>query len=206
MNSLWDQQKFVGNNDRAVSPHLKTWIKQNGVIVCGVTGDGTSKEVQANWDSPYEGESAGSKLGQTAGVAQIKTGMTTVTTLNSRQVWSGSRPTHFNIVLQLYALSDPRREVMDALIELEKMASPQVNANDPGNLFGGGSVKMGRIPGTVSINIGRNAVYKDCILENVSIPLDGEKNKDGLLIRAEVNLSVQTMQMINRSDIASKYR
>jgi len=203
MSYLWDQGKAVGNNDSAVSPYLKTWISQGNVLVCGVTGDGTSKEIQANWDSPFEGESVGSKYEKTGGVIQTVTKTTSITTFQSRQVWGGNRPTQFNIVLQFYALSDPQTEVMDALIELEKMASPQVNSKVPVSVGGGNA--FGRIPGTVVINIGRNAIYPDCVIESVSVPLDKEVNKDGLFIRAEINLSIQTMQMLNRSDIVSRY-
>ena len=209
MSYLWDQGKAVGNNDPAASPYLKTWISQGNVLVCGVTGEGTSKEIQANWDSPFEGESAGSKIGEltgggevTGGVAQVVTGRTSITTFQSRQVWGGNRPTQFNVVLQFYALSDPQTEVMDALAALERMASPQVNSTVPVSLTGNSAGNhFGRIPGTVMINIGRNAIYPDCVIESVSVPLDKEVNKDGLFIRAEVNLSIQTMQMLNRSDI-----
>jgi len=201
MSYLWDQGKAVGNNDPAVSPYLKTWISQGGVLVCGVTGEGTSKEIQANWESPFEGESAGSKIGAvTGGVAQVVTGRTTITTFQSRQVWGGNRPTQFNLVLQFYALSDPQTEVMDALVELEKMASPQLNDMAPVGFSRNGAT-TGRIPGTVMINIGRNAIYPDCVIESISVPLDKEVDKNGLFIRAEVNLSIQTMQMINRSEI-----
>lgn len=206
MNNLGNKTKFVGNNDPVVSPHLKIWIKQGVVIVCGVLGEGTSKEIQSNWDSPFEGESVGSKFQKTGGAIQSGAlsdglginygkGRTTITTVNSRQVWGGNRPTQFNIIMQFYALHDPQTEVMNALIELEKMASPQVNEFKPG----------GRIPGTVSINIGRNAIYPDCVIESISIPLDKEVNKDGLLIRAEVTLAIQTKQMDSKSDIKSRY-
>lgn len=207
---LWNQKATYGNNDPNVSPYLKTWVYQNGITICGVTGEGTSKELQANWDSPFEGESVGSKFSKLGGSLQSgvldeyigKTGLntntkgrTSVSTLHSRQVWGGNRPTQFNIVLQLYALSDPQSEVMNALIELEKMASPELNDIAP----------WGRIPGTVSINIGRNAIYPECIIESISTPLDKEINSEGLMIRVEVNLQIQTMQMINRSQVRSKF-
>jgi len=63
MSYLWDQGKAVGNNDPAASPYLKTWISQGNVLwFVGVTGEGTSKEIQANWDSPFEGNPPGQKL------------------------------------------------------------------------------------------------------------------------------------------------
>lgn len=203
---LWNANAaIVGNNDPSVSPYLKTWIKQGNTVVCGVIGDGTSKEIQANWNSPFEGESVGSKAQIAGGLLQSGAvdfvpgvnmeGVTSISTMQSRQVWGGNRPTQFNIVLQLYALSDPQTEVIDALVALEEMASPQVNKQTPG----------GRIPSPVTINIGRNAIYTDCVIESLSVPLDKEKDADGQLIRAEVNLQIQTMQMLNRSDVAPTY-
>jgi hypothetical protein len=198
---LWSSAKVVGNNDKAVSPYLKTWINQDidGVdtTVCGVTGEGTSKEMSASWNSPFEGENIGSMAEKTAGLVQTTTDMTSITTLNSRQVWGGNMPTQFNIALQFYALTDPQTEVMDPLIALSKMMSPQVSESLPSP----GS----RIPGTVAINIGRNAIYQDCVIASISSPYDSEKNKDGLFVRAEVSLQIQTIQMLNRSEIASTF-
>ncbi len=199
----FDQYEPVGNIDKAVSPHLKTWIFQNGVLVCGVTGEGTSKELQANWDSPYEGESLGSKLEKPAGVLQsgeieifkkVK-GLTTVTTLNSIQVWKGNQPTQLNLVLDFYALEDPRKEVQLPLQRLEEMASPQVHEKCPG----------GRIPGEVTIKVGRRAIYAMCVIESLSITLDNEVTSDGLPIRAQATLSVGTSKMLNKSEIAERY-
>lgn len=210
----------MGNNDPAVSPYLKTWIAQDGVVVCGVTGEGTSKEIQANWSSPFEGEAVGSKFEKVGGLLQTGAvdfvpgvnlkNTTSITALQSRQVWGGNRPTQFSIVLQLYALENPQKEVIDALIALEKMASPDLKNTIPIDLkalvgMSNGN-KLGRIPSPVIINIGRNAIYTDCVIESLSVPLDKEKNADGQLIRAEVNLQIQTMQMLNKSDVASTYR
>ncbi len=203
---LWTQGEVVGNADKTISPYLKTWIGQDGVVVCGVTGEGTSKEVAANWDSPFEGENVGSKFSIAAGALQsgvvaditgvgIGSGVTSISTHSSRQVWNGSRPTQFNIVLQLYALYDPQREVMDPIIALHEMFSPELNRSAPG----------GRIPGMVTLNVGRNVIYPNCVIESISEPLDATKNSAGLFTRAEINLSLQTIQIDNKSDIRSRY-
>ncbi len=195
MSYLWQNSGTVGNNDPAVSPYLKTWISQEGVTVCGVTGEGTSKEIQANWDSPFEGENIGSKMEKTGGVVQVFSEITAKTTLGSTQIWNGNRPTQFNLVLSFYALSNPETEVRQALIELEKMASPEVNNASPG----------GRIPGRVVINIGRKAIYPVCVIESISVPLDKEIDSQGRLIRCDVTLQVATLQMQNKSEISSRY-
>lgn len=207
MGYLWTQGGSVGNNDPAVSPYLKTWISGGGVVVCGITGEGTSKEIQCNWESPFEGESVGSKFQKAGGLIQAATGMTSVTSFQSRQVWGGNRPTQFNIVLQFYALRDPKSEVVDALKALETMAAANVNGMSPinfGAIVSGGNI-LGRVPPPVTINIGRNAIYADCVIESVSMPMDKEVNSAGYLVRAEVNLSIATMQMVGRSEVAAKY-
>jgi hypothetical protein len=199
----------AGNNDPAVSDYLKTWIKQGDLAVCGVTGEGTAKEITCNWDSPFEGEDLGSKMKMTSSIAQYYTKQTTVTTLNTAQIWNGNRPTQFSLNLIFYALRDAQKEVMDALMYLEQMASPQLDAAMPfsveGNLSEGYSFNAGRIPGLVTISIGRKAIYPDCVIESISQPLDKEVTSDGLLVRAEVQMQVSTSVVPNRDKISQFY-
>ena len=211
MGFLWDDgPTIVGNNDTNVSPYLKAWVKQGNVLVAGVIGEGTSKEVTANWNSPFEEDSLGGKMQKVGGIVQskgvslpswlggatiIKAGTTSKSLLSSEQIWEGNRPHSFNLVMKFYALKDARTEVMDPIRELEKMIAPEVRANTPG----------GRIPNTVMINIGRTALYPNCIIASMSQPLDKEKTKEGYLVRAEVTLQIETKTMLNRSDIDQTY-
>ena len=126
---------IVGNNDSRVSEHLKAWVMQNDTSVCGVIGEGTTREVQANWNSPFEEDSIGGKFQKIGGVFQFATGMTSKGKMASQQIWEGNRPHVFNLVLKFYALYDARREVMDALRALEEMAAPEVNDIAPGGAF-----------------------------------------------------------------------
>jgi hypothetical protein len=186
---------IVGNNDPSVSPYLKTWIKQGNVLVCGVTGEGTSKEITANWNSPFEEDSIGGHFQKVGGLLQYQTGRTSKSKLASVQIWEGNRPHMFSLVLRFYALADAKAEVMNPLRELEKMLSPEVYRAAPN----------GRIPQPVWINIGRNAIYGDCILASMSVPLDKEKTPEGYLVRAETTLQVETKTMMNRSEIDATY-
>lgn len=213
MAKVWQSNgiRTVGNNDPKVSQYLKCWIKQGNTCVVGVIGEGTAKELNANWNSPFEGDSVGSKFSKAGGVLQSgaitdsTSGLTSITTLSSRQVWEGNQPHAFPITLSLYALSDPKAEVEDALLELERMYSPEVNALSPvGNPVGSANA-MGRVPSSVMINIGRNVVWKGCVIESLSIPLDGPRSGDGYLMKADVQLTIQSEAMINRSQIASMY-
>ncbi|MFI3273232.1 hypothetical protein [Vibrio sp.] len=203
--------RVVGNNDPKVSQYLKVWIKQGNTCVVGVIGEGTAKELAANWTSAFESDSVGSKYSKAGGVVQTGTvsestnGMTSITTLSSRQVWEGNQPHAHPITLRLYALSDPKAEVEDAIMELEMMAAPEVNAVSPvGNPFGDGNA-VGRAPSSVMLNIGRNVIISGCVIESISAPLDGPRSGDGYRMHVDVQLSISTEAMINRSQIPSMY-
>jgi len=181
----------IGNNDPRVSAYLKTWICGEGLAVCGVTGPGTSKEVMANWTSPFEGESIGNKFSLAGGLLQSETSMTAIKTLNSRQVWNGNQPTKFNLELKFYALQDVAKEVMEPIRALEQMIAPETD----------NSFSFGRIPGMVSICIGRKVIYRDCVIESMSQPYDKEVYRGGGWIRCTVNLQISTVAMLNKSDV-----
>jgi hypothetical protein len=203
--------KVVGNNDPVVSDHKKIWIKQGEVMVCGVLGEGTSKEINVNWDSPFEGEDVGSKFKTASGLTQAMSENTSVTSINTRQIWNGNRPTQFGLTLLFYALSDPASEVMAALQALEEFASPQLQAWSPVGLdtsqgLSNASFNVGRVPQLVDITIGRVAIYPQCVIESISQPLDKEVDRNGLLIRCEVQMQVSTVQVPNRDQVAQFYR
>ena len=180
-------------------------------MVVGVIAEGTSKELSANWNSPFEGDSVGSKHAKTGGILQsgalvdATRGFTTITTMASQQVWEGNQPHVFNLAVQFYALADPKLEVMDALMELERMATPEVQAISPAGGTTADGNRLGRIPQTVFINIGRNVIYGPCVIESFQMPLDGPRSSDGYLMEALVNLTIQSEAMLNRSQIAGTY-
>ncbi|WP_157067347.1 hypothetical protein [Desulfosarcina cetonica] len=194
-----------GNADKNLSPYLKCWVMQGNTCVVGAIGEGTTKEIQVNWNSPFEEDTIGGTFQKIGGLVQEETGRTSKTLLSSAQIWEGNQPHQFNLVMKFYALSDAKAEVMDPCRELEKMLSPNVNASLPFEVGSDGDLHVGRVPGRVWINVGRNALYGPCVITGMTMPLDKEKTKDGYLIRCEVNLQVETKQMLNRSDIDKTY-
>ena len=197
---------MVGNADSSVSPFLKAWIQQGSTLVCGVIGEGSTTELQSNWDSPFEQDNPGSFFEKTGGLLQNLSGQTSKTTLNSAQVWNGNRPLTITLTLLLYALSNPRAEVEDAISALKEFASPEVNANSPITLdtngsAGGITANVGRIPGTVALSVGRNFIYPKMVLESIGEPLDTVRDKQGNRIRAAISLTMQTDVMINQSQM-----
>lgn len=181
-------KEAVGNADPDVSQYLKAWISGEQATVVGLIGEGTSLEVVSNWNSPFEGDSLGSLFQKPAGLVQAGTGRTSLTALASHQIWEGNQPYLFNLVLKFYALDDPVKEVEQAIRELEKMMAPDVHQIQPG----------GRIPQPVDINIGRTRLYQECVITNMSTPLDKEKDANGNLVRAEINLQIETIEMLTQ--------
>lgn len=169
----WQAPKLniIGNNDPKISPFLLAWVMQRTdageTSVCGVIGEGTSRELQANWTTPFEQESLGGKFELIGGIVQAGTGLTSKGKYCSRQVWEGNKPHTFNLVLKFYALYDAKKEVMEPLRALEEMAAPQVNAVAPG----------GRIPQLVACNIGRVALWPECLITSISTPPGQGKNQ-----------------------------
>ncbi|MCX5827669.1 MAG: hypothetical protein NTV58_06675 [Deltaproteobacteria bacterium] len=204
-----------GNADPKVSPFLKAWIAQPddkskiSVLVVGLIGQGTSRSLQANWNSPFEQSNLGGMFEKAGGLLQATTEKTSVTTLSSTQIWEGNRPNTFNLTLSFYAINDAFREVMEPLRELEKMMGPDISAGKEGD----GAIKeflanakpLGRIPLPVILNIGRRMMIPNCVIESMSVPLDKERTKEGYLVRADVTLSISTKVMLNKENIAKTW-
>ncbi|MGV8059801.1 MAG: hypothetical protein AB2L12_17545 [Smithellaceae bacterium] len=208
--------KFYGNDDKKVSPYLKAWIAQpdekNTLSSCviGLIGQGTSRSLQANWNSPFEQSSLGGMFEKVGGALQAATNETSVTTFSSTQIWEGNKPHTFNLTLSFYAINNALKEVMEPLRELEKMMGPNISAgkesDGPVMQFLASAKPGGRIPLPVIINIGRRMMIPNCVIESMSTPLDGERTKEGYLVRADATLSISTKVMLNRENIAATWR
>lgn len=201
--------------------------------VVGVIGPGTARSLQANWNSPFEQSNLGGMFEKVGGFIQATTDRTSTTTFSSTQVWEGNRPNNFSLTLLFYAVSDAYKEVMLPLKALEIMMGPNVpaasaseqslkgaisKAANSGNWAGsfpdimaaaGNAMKSlipgGRIPLPVVINIGRNMVVPNCVIESMMVPLDGPRTKDGWLTKAEATLNISTKVMLNQTEIAKTW-
>lgn len=194
----------VGTNDPSISDHLKAYLQQEGgPMVVGIIGEGSSRELTALWESPFENDTPGSMFARMGGLIQagafqgvgVEGGSTSKSGLNTTQVWSGTTPHNFNLVLELYAVSDAYTAVQAAVIELEKMAAPELNEKTPG----------GRIPLPVSLRVGKQIIYPECVVTSVSRDLDGPISRDGYPLRGSVTLQLQTQTTINQSEIAGTF-
>lgn len=185
---------LVGVNDPRLDASRKVWISDGETYVCGVYGPGTTLEISANWDSPFSHLTPGASAQVISGIIQGKEKDTLITTVNSQQVWNGNSPTQFNVECMLYALQDPETEVMAALRAFEDFIAPDVKA----------FIGRGHIAKALTINIGRRAMYKELILNSISIPFDKETDSKGRFVRCTVNLSLSTSTMVSKEMLTNK--
>ena len=187
----------LGNTDKRLSDARKIWIADDQTTIVGAYGPGTSMEITANWMSPFEAATLGNTPLRTgAAFAQTMTGMTLVSTLNTRQAWEGNEPTRFNVELMLYALRDPDLEVMQPLRALEYMIAPDVN-----DFWGVG----GKIAKALQLNVANRIIYQYLVLENLSAPFDKEMDSQGRFVRCTVNLTLSTLTMVSKQMLKKGY-
>lgn len=154
-------------------------------------------EITANWMSPFEAATLGNTPLRTgAAFIQTVTGMSLITTLNTRQAWEGNEPTRFNVELMLYALRDPDLEVMQPLRALEYMIAPDVN-----DFWGVG----GKIAKALQLNVANRIIYQYLVLENLSAPFDKEMDSQGRFVRCTVNLTLSTLTMVSKQMLKKGY-
>ena len=185
-----------------ISPLMKAYIKSSEDMVVGYIGEGSSAELTSLWQSPFEDKAMGSVLGAVSeatsaltGVAQVISGRTTKSRLNSTLVWEGQQPPEFTLVLDFLAMTNAKTEVNDAITTLLKMASPELNDV---NLWG-------RIPEAVTINIGRNILLTGVVIKSVSYQLDAPRTSEGYFTHNTITLQCSGNTSINRSNISSVF-
>lgn len=177
---------------------MKVYFTSDTDMVVGYLGQGSSANLAAQWESPFENSSVGGVLGaisqygqKLAGGAQVLTDMTTKTAFESRLVWAGQMPPEFTIVVDLMATVNAQIEVNAAISTLLQMASPQLNNFSP----------AGRPPATVTLDIGRRLKLMDVVIKDVSYELDAPRTIDGFYTHNKVTLQCSGNDMVNKSDI-----
>ncbi len=65
------------------------------------------------------------------------------------------------------------------------------------------SMDFGRIPSLILLNIGTKVMYKDMVINSISLPFDKEVDSQGNFVRATVNLQLSTLTMVDRQMLNS---
>lgn len=188
-----------------ISDWHKIWIMQGDICVIGYIGEGTTREIVSNWDTPFADTSLESKFRLASGLVQAGSGMTAMTKLNSRQVWAGNQPYTFNLVMKFRAINAELQgyQVEKAIQALEIMIAPDIQA---GSVAGLDTPSFNsRVPQPVDVNIGRQVLLSGCIIRSMSTAYDKEKDKQGFMIRADVSLHVETLEALTKTDLTTAF-
>lgn len=146
----------------------------------------------------------GDFLRQSAGtasdIAKDLEGRTSITKLNSRQVFSGMPPIKISMTIHLRAVANAEREVMDPYRRLLEWALPQSLAKDgllpeiaSGAQKGAAEAVKALFPSLAPTMVGLtygNNRYAPMVIEDVSHPLDGPMGEDGVPLYRAVQLQL----------------
>ncbi|MEL7698457.1 MULTISPECIES: hypothetical protein [Pantoea] len=150
------------------------------------------------WESPFANDSLGGVAGavsaaggKLAGGVQAVSGSTSKSDFNSLLIWEGQQPPEFSIVVDLMATMNAKVEVMDAIMTLQQMASPELNAALPG----------GRRPLPVIMDVGRRLKLMDVVIRSVGYQLDAPRTAEGHYTHNTVTLQCSGLSVQNQSDI-----
>lgn len=181
-----------------ISPFLKIYITSATSMVIGYIGEGSGASLESMWESPFANDSLGGVAGAISNAAgkltdatQAVSGNTSKSEFNSLLIWEGQQPPEFNLTVDLMATVNAKIEVNDAIMTLQQMASPELNAAMPG----------GRRPSPVICDIGRRLKLMEVVIRSVSYQLDAPRTPEGYYTHNTVTLQCSGMSIQNQSDI-----
>jgi hypothetical protein len=182
-------------------------------------------EAALNWQSPFErvGEDFFPTLQQLTTSGQVDPvvkeiskmagfdlaaleGKTSVTKLNSTQVFNGMPPVKIPATLLFRAWRDPKKEVEEPLDQLMKWALPVKLEGDTGvisRLLNEKNLIKASLPSLSPTFIAmkyKNRTYKPLVIESVSAPLGSPINKNGDFTELSIQIQLATLTAIDRQD------
>ncbi|MBL1266142.1 hypothetical protein, partial [Candidatus Methylomicrobium oryzae] len=184
-------------------------------------------EIALNWQSPFErvgedvfptlqqilqsgelsplAQKIDARIGTGAGaLLSMIEGKTSITKLNSTQVFNGMPPAKFNVTALFRAWSDPQKEVHDPFNQLMKWALP-VKLSDDGTLLNrfldnGVSVDTlfpSQAPTLIACKY-KDCVYKPLVIESITKDTNAPIDKHGRFTELAVPMLLTTLSAIDR--------
>jgi hypothetical protein len=135
-------------------------------------------------------------------------GKTSVTKLNSTQVFNGMPPVKIPVTALFRAWKNPQQEVEAGLNQLMTWALPVMLAGDSTVISraGGGAGAVGTLlPSQVPVFIAmkyKNRTYKPLVIESISAPISSSVDKNGKFTELAVQMQLATLTAIDGKDWA----
>lgn len=195
------------------------------VVKCPLTE--CNLDMTQNWQSPFENIAQSNlptlqQLIQSGGASTMAkiiddkldttfnklvssvTGKSSITQLNSTQVWSGSPPLKISCTVVFRAWSDSLNEVEEPVNQLMRWALPKYL--EPDGLISG-VIKNGTdaslMPSTVPAIIAfkyKNRTYSPMVIESIGVPLSSPVDKNGRFVELSLPITLCGLYSIDRGN------
>jgi hypothetical protein len=227
LSSIWD-----GLNDHLIASFYevdRTGKRVNPDLTVRAPLTDASLDITQNWQSPFENvgqsnlptlqqllqsgtgaslaEKADGKLGtEIKKLVSSVEGKSSVTKLNSMQVWSGSPPAKIQITAVFRAWKDSEREVEAPVNQLMQWALPAHLESDSlflSRLADTGASTDTVLPSTVPSILAfkyKNRTYSPLVIEAIGVPIASPINADGQYAELSVQITLATLTSIDRND------
>ncbi|MFA5920144.1 MAG: hypothetical protein WC856_02485 [Methylococcaceae bacterium] len=140
-----------------------------------------------------------------SGAAATVEGRSSVTRLNSIQVWAGSPPLKITLTALFRAWRDTMVEVelpMDTLIKWSLPVKLEADASILSDAISGGFDQATIFPSTVPVLISlnyKNRTYAPLVIESISMPLSGPIDSEGHFTEATISVTLCSITSIDRA-------
>lgn len=149
---------------------------------------------------------AGEMATRAANAVKSLEGRTSMTKMNSTQVFNGMPPTKLSLTAHFRAIKNARREVANPLHQLMAWALPQELAQDGPVLTmlraGDPSLYPSRTPRIIGMSYADMQLLP-LVIEAMPYPMTGPRDKDGSLLSAQVTMQLSTLSAIDARDWAA---
>jgi hypothetical protein len=200
------------NRENYFSSNFLVFIKStfNGVVV-GRLPEEISMQLSSEWDTPL----LSSGVSPVEVLLQEGLGKSTKTQLASAQVWSGSAPIDITIPLEFYADKDPRKEVIQPIINLTKMALPRKSGDTKGGLFTPpgprifrkNTRKFSKLSDLINIDIGNFMNFNKVIITSVNPTFTTrDMTQNGKPLKSSCEITFRTMFSLTGDDFETMFK
>lgn len=182
------------------SPFENTGVDAKFSAISALLQSGALAPLMASFNRFLEEKGAGNGL--TSGAeAMLKSleGKTSVTKLNSTQVFAGMPPTKITVTAHFRALFDAKAEVRDPINQLIAWALPQKLAQNGPVLSGTADLYPSDVPQILGMKYA-DMLILPVVIESIPYPLTAPRDSGGTLLSAQMTISLATLQGIDKND------
>jgi hypothetical protein len=208
--SLNWQSPFEQSSPDTKAPAISAMIQSGQVelVVAALTRIAPGDD-QAQWKQDLRSG--------TAGLADSLRGRTSITKINSRQIFSGMPPIKFTITAHFRAYRDARKEVEQPIDQLMRWALPKKlyadgilnSLADPGATSSATEFIRRLFPSEAPTLIGFRYAGRNLspmVIESIGYPIVAPRGDRGDLLTATVQMTIATLTALDQSDWAATRR